>query len=205
MRSVQREFLTTLEPGPLTDHLEDECSPLNPDPYPAEKTVMPKDPTKNIANYKIAGGTLNEYEFEQNQLAMADQGESSESESMIPGTPPEEQTQLSADEQPVVTEQAATSTQKSSKKTSKASSKKKPARKAAGKSAQKASKKSGAASKAAKTGKKAVAKKSSKKVAAKSSKKAGKKGAGKAAKKAAKKSGGKKAAKKSARKRASKK
>ena len=28
---------------------------------------MPKDPTENIPNYKIRGGHLNEYEYEQNK------------------------------------------------------------------------------------------------------------------------------------------
>ena len=30
---------------------------------------MPKDPTKNVDRYKIRGGTINEYEYHENQGA----------------------------------------------------------------------------------------------------------------------------------------
>ena len=30
---------------------------------------MPKDPTKNVDRYKIRGGTINEYEYHENQAA----------------------------------------------------------------------------------------------------------------------------------------
>ena len=50
---------------------------------------MPKDPTKNIDRYKIRGGTLNEYEFAENQEAYAEQ-KSDDTANLIPGTPPEQ-------------------------------------------------------------------------------------------------------------------
>ena len=48
---------------------------------------MPKDPTENIARYKIRGGHLNEFEFQHNQEALAESRE--QSKPPIPGTPPE--------------------------------------------------------------------------------------------------------------------
>src|SRR5690348_12351525 len=110
---------------------------------------MPKDPTKNIPNYKVAGGTLNEYEFEQNQEAMANE-QQQDVENLIPGTPPEQQAPQVIEEVKLVTEERAAETaQKSSRKASKSSSKKKAAKKAPSKSTKKASKKSAAATKAA--------------------------------------------------------
>ena len=50
---------------------------------------MPKDPSKNIDRYKIAGGELNEFEFNQNQQELAEQQKGTE-EHLIPGTPPEQ-------------------------------------------------------------------------------------------------------------------
>ena len=50
---------------------------------------MPKDATKNVDRYKIRGGTLNEFEYTENQKALA--GKKSKSGAkLIPGTPPEE-------------------------------------------------------------------------------------------------------------------
>ncbi|HEX7334765.1 MAG TPA: hypothetical protein VF290_24900 [Pyrinomonadaceae bacterium] len=49
---------------------------------------MPKDPTKNVDRYKIRGGTLNEFEFDQNQAAYEEQ-KSKGGGKLIPGTPPE--------------------------------------------------------------------------------------------------------------------
>lgn len=49
---------------------------------------MPKDPTKNVDRYKIRGGTLNEFEFDQNQEAFEEQ-KSKQGGKLIPGTPPE--------------------------------------------------------------------------------------------------------------------
>ena len=48
---------------------------------------MPKDPKKNVDRYKIAGGDLNEFEFHQNQAALAEQAE--QQGNLIPGPPPE--------------------------------------------------------------------------------------------------------------------
>ena len=50
---------------------------------------MPKDATKNIDRYKVRGGTLNEFEYSENQKALARQQEKAEGR-LIPGTPPEE-------------------------------------------------------------------------------------------------------------------
>ena len=35
---------------------------------------MPKDPTKNVDSYKIRGGVINEYEYHENQQALATDG-----------------------------------------------------------------------------------------------------------------------------------
>ena len=50
---------------------------------------MPKDPTKNVDRYKIRGGTLNEFEFDENQEAYEEQKSKQGGGNMIPGTPPE--------------------------------------------------------------------------------------------------------------------
>ena len=50
---------------------------------------MPKDPAKNVDRYKIRGGTINEYEYHENQAALA-QNEPRGDGKLIPGTPPEE-------------------------------------------------------------------------------------------------------------------
>jgi hypothetical protein len=49
---------------------------------------MPKDPSKNVDRYKIRGGTLNEFEFDENQEAYEEQ-KSKRGAKLIPGTPPE--------------------------------------------------------------------------------------------------------------------
>lgn len=49
---------------------------------------MPKDPTKNVDRYKIRGGDINEFEYDQNQEAFAEQ-KASAGANLIPGTPPE--------------------------------------------------------------------------------------------------------------------
>jgi len=49
---------------------------------------MPKDATKNVDRYKVRGGTLNEFEFTENQEEFS--GQKSEGDrKLIPGTPPE--------------------------------------------------------------------------------------------------------------------
>jgi len=49
---------------------------------------MPKDPTKNVDRYKIRGGTLNEFELDENQEAYEEQ-KSKRDANLIPGTAPE--------------------------------------------------------------------------------------------------------------------
>ena len=49
---------------------------------------MPKDPKKNVDRYKIRGGDINEFEYHQNQEALAEQKTSADAQ-LIPGTPPE--------------------------------------------------------------------------------------------------------------------
>jgi hypothetical protein len=50
---------------------------------------MPKDATKNVDRYKIRGGQLNEFEYTENQKALAE-NKSKDGAKLIPGTPPEE-------------------------------------------------------------------------------------------------------------------
>jgi hypothetical protein len=49
---------------------------------------MPKDATKNVDRYKVRGGTLNEFEFAENQGEFSEQ-KSEGGTNLIPGTPPE--------------------------------------------------------------------------------------------------------------------
>ena len=63
---------------------------------------MPKDPTKNVDRYKVRGGQLNEFEYAENQGALAGQKPTSQAK-LIPGTPPEERDVP----QPQVTKKAA--------------------------------------------------------------------------------------------------
>ena len=105
---------------------------------------MPKDPKKNVDRYKIQGGDINEFEYHQNQEALAEHN-ASPTGNLIPGTPPEEKAKKM---RPV--KKAAT------KKTAK-----KPAKKKAAVATRGASAKKLAARKAAK--KKAATKKATKK------------------------------------------
>ncbi|HKG59825.1 MAG TPA: hypothetical protein VKB05_08615 [Pyrinomonadaceae bacterium] len=50
---------------------------------------MPKDATKNVDRYKIRGGQLNEFEYTENQKALAGK-KGKTGAKLIPGTPPEE-------------------------------------------------------------------------------------------------------------------
>ena len=50
---------------------------------------MPKDATKNVDRYKIRGGHLNEFEYAENQKALAG-NKARGGGNLIPGTPPEE-------------------------------------------------------------------------------------------------------------------
>jgi hypothetical protein len=94
---------------------------------------MPKDATKNVDRYKVRGGSLNEFEYSENQKALAGK-KGKTAAKLIPGTPPEEAT---PGLQPIV--KATSKTRKSTKATKKAgatkgvSAKKLAARKAAAK------------------------------------------------------------------------
>jgi hypothetical protein len=96
---------------------------------------MPKDATKNVDRYKIRGGQLNEFEYAENQKALAGK-KGKTAAKLIPGTPPEE---AGDGLQPAV--KATSKTRKSTKATKKAnnsstkgvSAKKLAARKAAAK------------------------------------------------------------------------
>lgn len=82
---------------------------------------MPKDPTKNVDRYKIRGGTLNEFEYTENQGALADQKPKGQAK-LIPGTPPEERDRP----RPQVAKKAAkTGTKKKATKAAKATKSKK--------------------------------------------------------------------------------
>lgn len=94
---------------------------------------MPKDATKNVDRYKVRGGSLNEFEYSENQKALA-RKEAKAAAKLIPGTPPEE---AAPGLQPTVkaTEKARKSTKatKKASPTKGATAKKLAARKAAAK------------------------------------------------------------------------
>ncbi|HKU73797.1 MAG TPA: hypothetical protein VJR02_07750 [Pyrinomonadaceae bacterium] len=94
---------------------------------------MPKDPTKNIDRYKIRGGVINEYEYHENQQALA-HDESKGDGKLIPGTPPE--AKVAAKESKPQKGTKSTKTKKA------ATSVKRPAKKAAKKATKKATKNS---------------------------------------------------------------
>jgi len=77
---------------------------------------MPKDATKNIDRYKVRGGQFNEFEYSENQKALAGKKGKTEAK-LIPGTPPEE---AASDLQPAV--KATSKATKTTKATKKASS-----------------------------------------------------------------------------------
>jgi len=85
---------------------------------------MPKDATKNVDRYKIRGGQLNEFEYTQNQKAVAEKKPQGGAK-LIPGTPPEE---AGDGLQPTVKATAAktkkATTAKSTKRTAKKAAKK---------------------------------------------------------------------------------
>ena len=82
---------------------------------------MPKDPTKNVDRYKIRGGQLNEFEYAENQGALAEQKPKIQAK-LIPGTPPEERD----GREPQVTKKAAkTAAKKKATKAVKATKSKK--------------------------------------------------------------------------------
>ena len=81
---------------------------------------MPKDPSKNIDRYKIRGGTLNEFEYAENQEALAED-KTQKGTQLIPGTPPEQRQLPQIATKKVAAKKGAT---KSTKKTAKKSAKK---------------------------------------------------------------------------------
>ena len=89
---------------------------------------MPKDPAKNIDRYKIRGGVINEYEYHENQQALA-QDEAKGDGKLIPGTPREQQ-QATKKSQPqkgtksTKTKKAASSTTSKKQTTTKKAAKK---------------------------------------------------------------------------------
>jgi hypothetical protein len=105
---------------------------------------MPKDATKNVDRYKIRGGTLNEFEFTENQEAFAEEKHKDEGK-LIPGTPPEKKTK---GRRPMVAKKATKKT--ATKATAKKAAKKKAAVSARGASAKKLAARKAAKKKAAK-------------------------------------------------------
>lgn len=83
---------------------------------------MPKDRKKNVDRFKVRGGDINEFEYDQNQEAFAGP-KTSAATNLIPGTPPEEK------QRPIVAAKAAK--KKAAVSTRGASAKKLAARKAA--------------------------------------------------------------------------
>jgi hypothetical protein len=120
---------------------------------------MPKDPTKNIFQYKIRGGHLNEYEFQQNQGDVTEQQlrpwekENYDPNALMPGEEPEGdgkgRERVLAKPNKSASKRAAKSTKKSTKKQAATKTKR---RSVAKKTTQKAA--------AKKTAKKSAAKKS---------------------------------------------
>lgn len=84
---------------------------------------MPKDPTKNIDRYKIRGGVINEYEYHENQQALA-HDELKGDGKLIPGTPPEDKPQKGT--KSTKTKKVATSAKKAAKKAVKTATKSTP-------------------------------------------------------------------------------
>ena len=122
---------------------------------------MPKDPSKNVDRYKIRGGTLNEFEFTQNQEALAE-NKPEKGAQLIPGTPPEQRQQPQ-----VATKQTAAKKAAAKKATTKKAATKKSATKSAKKNTQSTKTSARTNAKGAKTEKSAKGTKKS----AKSSKK----------------------------------
>jgi len=155
---------------------------------------MPKNPKLNVARYKVDGGELNEYEFQQNQEIIAQQREFDD-DAMMPGTAPEAKAPAPP-AQPASSEMVEELVSGIEIKAPATTTKKAAARKSTKKAGKKATKKAG--------------KKATKKAATKATKKAGKKSTKKAAKRASASKGraskkGKKGTKKRGTKKAGKK
>ena len=85
---------------------------------------MPKDPAKNIDRYKIRGGVINEYEYHENQEALA-HDESKGDGKLIPGTPPEAKVATKVSQpQKGTKKRAVTSVKRGTKKAAKEATKK---------------------------------------------------------------------------------
>jgi hypothetical protein len=67
---------------------------------------MPKDATKNVDRYKIRGGTINEFEFTENQEQFSEPKRKSGGK-LIPGTPPEKKTKKATKKAATVSAQGA--------------------------------------------------------------------------------------------------
>ena len=101
---------------------------------------MPKDPSKNINQYKIAGGELNEFEYQENQHDFVEQ-QKADKEHLIPGTPPEQQVEAVIQKaHATVTRRAAAKQGKQAKESTKKTASKTSTKKSA---AKKSSKKTG--------------------------------------------------------------
>jgi hypothetical protein len=111
---------------------------------------MPKDATKNVDRYKVRGGQLNEFEYAQNQKAVAEKKPKGDAK-LIPGTPPEE---AGEGLQPTVKATAAKTKKGTSTKTTKG-----PTTKTTKATAKKAAKKPGSSSTKGATAKKLAARK----------------------------------------------
>ena len=85
---------------------------------------MPKDATKNVDRYKIQGGQINEFEYSQNQKAVAGK-KAKAGGKLIPGTPPEDAAQATSK-----TTKSTKATKKTSSSTKGVSAKKLATRKA---------------------------------------------------------------------------
>ena len=99
---------------------------------------MPKDPTKNIDRYKIRGGSLNEFEYAENQAALAEQRPAGQT-NLIPGTPPEQKAEALPPQVKGAVKKTTKKTAKATKSTKSAKASKKSAK--ASKKATKVSKK----------------------------------------------------------------
>ena len=155
---------------------------------------MPKNPKLNVARYKVDGGELNEYEFQQNQAIIAQQREFDD-EAMMPGTPPEATTPAPQGASSEAVEELVSGMERAPATTTKKAAARKSTKKAGKKATKKATKKAGTKA-TTKAGKKAT-----KKAGKKATKKAAK---GRASKKGTKKRGTKKAGKKGTTKRSRK-
>ncbi len=105
---------------------------------------MPKDATKNIDRYKIRGGSLNEFEYAENQAALAEQKHAGQA-NLIPGTPPEQKAEELRPQVKGAAKKTTKKTAKATKSTKSAKASKKSVK--ASKKATKASKKVAKASK----------------------------------------------------------